>query len=677
MYGGVTATAFVVYACTAYPTITWWDSSSYSAAARSLGITGAPGSLLLTLLGWPVANMPIGDSPAHRLNVLAAVLAATAAALVCSNAVRLLTPSRADGRGEVMRGDRSHPSALREEYPVAMGVATGALLYAFGATPWDYAVKFTPYVLTVVVTGAMLAILLAWWDRADRSTACRWLVLLALVFGIDFSVHRTNALLIPGAVVWIAIRRPTTFRDARVWIGAALALVAGLSLQLLLIPMAAFTTSSVNFDAPDSLANLWSYVSLERVGGSFLLQLVPRKAPLLSVQARDLIDTVRANFLDVDGLGLIGVIPGALALVGMRVMWRRDRRLAVAVFGLIAIHAAATVLYFNIPPSYFRSLDRHYLPVLAMVGILVAVGAGEVTGGMASRLRARGAIVAMVPAVAITLVPLATLVTRWPSHDASRRYFTRDYAMNALTALPPNAVYFTVGDNDTYPLLYLQLAEGVRRDVTLINLSVLNLRGYTDRLAARDTTLHISYAQRQRDSVLEAIHRDTPVALASPSGPIEIVVRPMYGDALLESDVALLDIVHTNAWRRPITFASTGGVEATGPFHRLARIDGLHRVLVPQSDPPPDLAMVRANLLTHVELRGYADPTVAVDRDTRSIGVLYYEAWRTLLTAAATHGDSVGCRRDASRLLTMVPPRRIGLADSVAVELRGICEGTR
>src|SRR5688572_10324648 len=59
---------------TAYPTITWWDSSNYSLAAATLGVTSPPGSLLLTLLGWPVARLPSSLAPAYRLNLLAGAL---------------------------------------------------------------------------------------------------------------------------------------------------------------------------------------------------------------------------------------------------------------------------------------------------------------------------------------------------------------------------------------------------------------------------------------------------------------------------------------------------------------------------------------------------------------------------------------------------------------------------
>src|SRR6185437_2378306 len=74
---------------TAYPTITWWDSSSYSLAAATLGVSSPPGSLLLMLLGWPVAQLA-GTAPAHALNLFAGLLAALTATLICIFAAGML-----------------------------------------------------------------------------------------------------------------------------------------------------------------------------------------------------------------------------------------------------------------------------------------------------------------------------------------------------------------------------------------------------------------------------------------------------------------------------------------------------------------------------------------------------------------------------------------------------------
>jgi len=86
------ALAFLGYACTAARTITWWDGSSYPLAAVTLGIPGAPGSLLLTILGWIVSRIPIVHPVAFRLNLFAALLAATLVGLVSWLGPPLATP---------------------------------------------------------------------------------------------------------------------------------------------------------------------------------------------------------------------------------------------------------------------------------------------------------------------------------------------------------------------------------------------------------------------------------------------------------------------------------------------------------------------------------------------------------------------------------------------------------
>src|SRR4051794_1951728 len=94
----------IVYWLTAFPSIDWWDSAEYSTAAATMGVTGAPGSLILALLGWPIANLLPGDSPAHRLNLFAGVLAAVAATLIYTVVLELSSMTRARGDGDRTAG---------------------------------------------------------------------------------------------------------------------------------------------------------------------------------------------------------------------------------------------------------------------------------------------------------------------------------------------------------------------------------------------------------------------------------------------------------------------------------------------------------------------------------------------------------------------------------------------
>ena len=172
-FASVAAFTAIVYWLTAYPTITWWDSSQYSLAASTLGVTGPPGSLLLTLLGWLATRLPFG-SHAHILNLLAGALAALAVALVFATAVRLIVT--------VWRGVA--PPTQTELGCIAFGAALGSIALAFGDTLWEHAIKFTPYVLTAVFTGIILRTMLSWWEKAEQPDAWRRLALLGLLFGL-------------------------------------------------------------------------------------------------------------------------------------------------------------------------------------------------------------------------------------------------------------------------------------------------------------------------------------------------------------------------------------------------------------------------------------------------------------------------------------------------------------
>jgi hypothetical protein len=656
---------------TAYPTITWWDSSSYSLAAATLGVASPPGSLLLTLLGWPVAHLMTGTSTAHALNLFAGLLAAASVSLVLLCSLRVLEIA---GTGIAVNGS----AAL-------VGAALGALAFAFSDTLWTYSVQFTPYVLTPVFTGLILWAMLRWWQAADRPDAWRWLGLLGLLFGLDFSVHRTNALLIPGALVWILIRHPATLRSARAIAAGVGGLVTGLAVHLLLIPIAAFTHSPLDFNSPSSLSRLWDYVTIKQLGGSFLLNLFPRKSPIWDAQTADLLRVLGDNFLNSSGpASALGVLPALAASVGTVALWRRNRRLGAAFTALLVLQASLTVLYFNIPANYFRTFGRHYLPVCVTIAVLVAYGLAVVLEWATSLSRGRSRAILAATVLSCALAPVAQLARNWATHDASKRHFTHDYASNALRTLPPNAIYFTVGDNDTFPVMYLQAVEGVRRDVTIINLSVANIPEWPERLRTRDPSLPLSLSLDHRRALGDRRWTDTTIVLPGPSpakhagvapgttlpDSITLDVRPVSGERMLPAEVVLLDIVRTNRWKRPLTFAITGTESAMEWLAPYGRLDGLYFRVLPSPHAAPDPGVLRAHILENAEYRGYADSAVVIDDVSHTLGVQAYHALIALMEADKARGALDVCRADRQALLAKLPLDRL----DPPPELRGPIE---
>ena len=610
----VALTSLGVYWRTAYPVITWWDSASYSLAAKTMAVVGPPGSLILTLVGWPIAQIAPDTEVAYGLNLFAGVLASLAIVLVYAVSLRILTMLGSD-------------TGLAPQ----LGAGVGALALAFSLTTWDYAVQFTPYILTTVCTGLIVWRMLCWWEAADRPDAWKHFAALGLLIGLDFSVHRTNALLVLSVLAWVLVRNAKALRDWRVWAAGASTMLAALLLQLLLIPIARYTHSPLNWNDTSSLQMLWSFISLDRLGGGFLVDVWPRNAPFWSAQVGDVWRTFAQNFFHWNGAsGILSVGAALMGVTGIVAMWRRDKRFGAAFVLLLVLHAAMTVWYFNIPESYFRSLNRHYLPLCITFGIAVAVGASTVVSGGIDVLRASASMprraIGAAGILVVLLLPATQLMDNWRARDASARHFAADYARNALSELPPSAIYFTVGDNDTFPILYLQAVEGIRRDVQLVNLSLLVDPAYAQRLVHMDSTLPIPTTRTLRDAA-----------------------KPDWTDS------TLADVVRLNANRRPITFAITarGNLGAFTPF---ARLEGLYYRAMQKSNVPFPVDSLRANLFRH-EYRGFSDVSTVLDDASQRMASAYYSAFDVLLTADSA-ARSAMCRRDRAEIVRLLPPDR-------------------
>jgi len=673
----VAAIAAIVFWLTAYPTITWWDSSQYSLAASTLGVPGPPGSLLLTLLGWLTTRLPFG-SPAHILNLLAGALAALTAVLVYLLAVRLndAVGLAAETAAETKRG------------AVAVGAIFGALTLAFGGTLWEHAIKFTPYVLTAVFTGLILWEMLCWWEEAGRPNAWRRLALLGLLFGLDFSVHRTNALLLPGVLAWILLRHPRTLRDAKSWLGGAGGLMAGLAVQLLTIPIAGFTESILNIGDASNSTRFWDYVSLQMLGGGFLVEFFPRKGPFWSVQVADLVRVMGANFFRWNGpLGPLGALPALVGITGLAHLWRRNRRLGTAFVLVLFLQACMTVLYFNIPANFFRPLDRHYLPVCVTFGAAVAYGLGALSAGVAQLAARRRRPAAALAGLVLLLAPASQLAANWAAHDGSRRYFASDFAANLLRGLPGNAVLFTAGDNDTFPLMYLQAVEGVRTDVQIVNRSLANTFWYVDQILRRDPSFPISLNREERIALAPRQWNDTTLVVPVEGSAeqlgivtgtplpetITIDASPTVQDHVFPVDLLTLNMLRTNRWRRPICFAITVSEAGLGWLRPYGRLDGLFWRIVPIAHPPVDRGILSTNLLDTYTYQGYADTTVRLDPATWNMGLLYQAPFRALIEEERQRGSTIGCRAAAARYAQALPPERLGGDDPASATVEQMC----
>lgn len=188
-------------------------------------------------------------------------------------------------------------------------------------------------------------------------------------------------------------------------------------------------------------------------------------------------------------LGVIGLLFQALYH-----RWANDGRGIEqfwVVFFLFFMTGIAIVLYLNQTPGQPRERDYAFAGSFYAFAIWIGLGIPAIAMVLRNlidgkkKAAGRGAAVASasVAVVVALAVPLQMVSQTWDDHDRSGRYTTRDFGFNYLSSLDPDAIIFTNGDNDTFPLWYAQEVEGFRTDVRVVNLSYLTTDWYANQMA--------------------------------------------------------------------------------------------------------------------------------------------------------------------------------------------------
>lgn len=307
-------------------------------------------------------------------------------------------------------------------------------------------------------------------------------------------------------------------------------------------------------------------------------------------------------------LGLVGLVWQSLkGDTGIRQFW--------VVFFLFFMTGVAIVLYLNQVPGQPRERDYAFAGSFYAFAIWIGLGVGAIASGIAKLMKKKELTLgaSVVAAVVGLSVPLQMVSQTWDDHNRSGRYTARDFGMNYLSSLEPNAIIFTNGDNDTFPLWYAQEVEGYRTDVRVVNLSYLGTDWYAAQqlLPAYDAapvgmkadagtfgqnrrsqgyiigdgsrkdalTFLEEYYSDQADMLAKGKYRD--FGINAPIGEVSTIVIPAVNAAddsividlpkalaakwsgqpmMSLSDALVLDIIATsaaNGWNRPIYFANT------------------------------------------------------------------------------------------------------------------------
>ena len=309
-------------------------------------------------------------------------------------------------------------------------------------------------------------------------------------------------------------------------------------------------------------------------------------------------------------------IPFLIGLFGIYYQFRKDWKMGWVFLVAFILLGYLTAFYQNQQEPQPRERDYFYVGAFFIFSMWIAYGVRgliDIIDETIKNLSTAKILKAFTVIALFLLIPVNMYaVNHWPN-DRSRNHVPWDYAYNMLQSCEPNAILFTNGDNDTFPLWFLQSVEGVRRDVRIANLSLINTPWYIKQL--KDTTpfgamkVPISMSDAEIDSIRPArwdnsdVSIDVPKDMFNKLGVTDTTVirtgkmtwklqaQAYYGEIplLRQQDIMILDIIKSTNWTRPIYFAATCSDDTKIGLDQYLIDEGMAFKLVPNKASEQDV----------------------------------------------------------------------------------------
>lgn len=211
------------------------------------------------------------------------------------------------------------------------------------------------------------------------------------------------------------------------------------------------------------------------------------------------------------------LLPLLLGLIGLFFVFNRDKKVFWTMLVFFLFTGIAIQVYTNVRP--FEPRERDYSLVGSFYVFALWIGIGVYA--LWDKFQAMSKSKLMAPVISIlclVAVPGILISQNWDDHDRSERRTAHAMAVNYLESCAPNAIIFTIGDNDTFPLWYAQEIEGIRRDVRVVCTSLFNVDWYIDQMKRKayesdpipSKLTHEQYKWGTRDYIIkEVVTKDT------------------------------------------------------------------------------------------------------------------------------------------------------------------------
>jgi hypothetical protein len=415
---------------------------------------------------------------------------------------------------------------------------------------------------------------------------------------------------------------------------------------------------------------------------------------------------------------LLPLILGLIGLVYHSVKQSKDFWVVMILFFMTGI---AVVLYLNQYPYQPRERDYAYAGSFYAFAVWIGLGALAFTD-LLRKILPSGLSAIISSLLCLLAVPFIMAKENWDDHDRSGRYFARDFAYNYLNSCAPNAILFTNGDNDTFPLWYVQEVEGTRTDVRVVNLSYLGADWYIEQMgrkAYKSDPLPMSLGkEKYRQGSLDIVHiidrlkeyydlkqimnfvaDDDPRTKHIPNVPERIdyiptkkllisvdsakvvsngTVKPEMADRITpvkfeinrryitKNHLMVLDFLATNDWERPIYYAITVSSDNYLNLEDYFQVNGLAYRIVPIKAESSmhirgsiDSEIMFDKMINVFKWTGINDPNVYIDENVGRMLSNFRNNFATLAETLIVEGKRDSAKTVLDKCLEVMPDTTI------------------
>lgn len=735
------AFALLIYYLTMARTLSFWDAGEYITCSSILGIPHPPGNPFYILLGrfFTIIGGNIPD--AIVVNFLSGLFSAFAVMFTYFFTVKIVT---------MLQKDNS------EAYLSYISGFIAAMFTAFSFTFWHNAIEAEVYSGLAFGINLIVWLTLIWVEKSDGLSHLNILLLIVYIFFLTFGIHQTSLQIAPAvlfivvypllldnikssafwkrAIIYMvcllliygiflqigeSVHIPSLskylvltgilailvyhFRhdiSLKVWLLALLMICIGLSTHIFLLVRSAHRPF-INEGHPHNLSLFTDYVLRRQYG---VVSMFERRASIIYQMKDQFLTYFSWQFFNAETLSKFLRIPQAfiqfisnlivtfLGFGGAYFMFRKNKHAFAYFFALMFWTSIAMVFVMNLSDAEVRDRDYFFTTAYNFWAVWMGVGAAYLIYLIRKKIKYLTIPIAFV----LLLLPIINLASQYFIHDRSREYIALDYGLNILNSVDENAIIFTNGDNDTFPVWYAQAVydpaafefvhptknqisteeyellsdsakaslavteanikkamtykeeqcKGVRKDISIANLSLLNTPWYIYQLIDKEgvefnvPNWHIDNCQLDPKSVLypKQVPRDTNLTIKGVLPGDEFTITFPKGTILYVKDLAVIQIIKDNYGKRPIYFAVTTP-EAIGFGDHLQNEGMVDRLVRSKGKYLIDMERIKTNIDSVYSYRSISDESVYKDSNMRRLLNNYAAAFMRISQSAHRKRD--------------------------------------